>query len=172
MLNRLVHHTFRILRAHSIGASMIDVVIGTVVLGLMVASIPPVMVIISNQQFRHNEERVAENMTRSQFEFIKSQDYKWGNDYDLYDPDTGHWKQVKYSQIEPPSNYGVKVQVFPIDPETGQELAPGQDEGVQKIEVTIFGYRYYEEEEANWLLQTIEYKVARTIDIEGYEVTG
>ena len=172
MIKRSISILCKALTRSSPGATMIEVAIGITVVGLMVASIPPVMVLIVNQSHRVEEERIAENITRSQFEYTKAQEYKWGNDPALYDEPTGHWKRVTYKLVEPPSSYGIQVLADPIHPETGAELPPGMDMGVQKITVTIFGWRYYEEEAENLVLRTIDYKISRSLEIAGFKVEG
>ena len=153
------------------GTTLVEVALGVAVLGIMASTVPGVMVLIIDQQFKHNEERIAENLTRSQFEFIKSQDYVWGNDTELYNYETGHWRRVTYNLVEPPSNYRIMVLSDPIDPATGEALDPGEDQGTQNISVTIFGYRYFTEEQSNWLLKTTGYKLANSLEIESYEIT-
>ncbi|MDY6893243.1 MAG: hypothetical protein SVO26_05985 [Chloroflexota bacterium] len=152
------------------GTTLVEVAISVSVLGIMASTVPGVMVLIMDRQFQHNEEQIAENLTRSQFEFIKSQDYVWGNDTELYDYETGHWKRVTYNLVEPPSNYRIRVLADPINPETGEALNSGEDMGTQLITVTVFGYRYFTEESSNWLLRTTGYKLAQSPEITSYEV--
>ena len=61
---------------HELGASLIEVVIAIVVLGLVVASVPVAIMAVHNFQSRQREVRMAENLARSDFEYIKSQPYK------------------------------------------------------------------------------------------------
>jgi hypothetical protein len=151
---------------------MIEVAIGIVALGFVVMAIAPVMVLNVNNQFRQEDERLAENLTRAQFEFIKSQDYAWGNDTALYDPETEHWRHVSYSLAEPPPQYGIEVLVQPIHPDTHDCLPLGEDSGLQRITVTIYGYGLAPEEPLKHLLETIDYKVSRSLEIKGFKIAG
>ena len=131
-------------------------------LAFIVAAVTPVMVLIVNTQVRHDEEQIANNLTRAQFEYVKSQEYSWGNE---------SWP-VTYDVVVPDVQYGFDVDVWPIDPVTHIHLGPGLDEGVQEITITIYGYSLDPEGEPKYLLSTTDYKVSRSLAITGYEVSG
>lgn len=145
------------------GATLIEVTIAVVILGLLLASIPPAMMVISRSRFNQTEMRIAESITRSQFEYIKSQDYQWGNA-----------TVPSYTGAPLPdfltTSYGVSQPIaHPIDPE-GNPLPPGTDYGVQEIEIVVYGWRYAQGGEEE-LLRTTNYKVARPdLVVSGYEV--
>jgi len=141
---------------------MIEIAIAIVLLSFIVAAVTPVMVLIVNTQVRHDEEQIANNLTRAQFEYIKSQEYKWGYE---------NWP-VTYDVVVPDVRYGVDVDVWPIDPDTHAALDPGLDEGVQEITISVYGYSLDPQDEPKFLLRTIDYKVARSLAITGYEVSG
>jgi len=143
------------------GATLIEVVIAVVVLGVMVAAIPPVMVMVSNAQFRQNEMKIAENLTQSQFEYIKAQPYtpadEWGNGL------------LPYLPVARPSGYGLYINAEPIYPGNLTSSFP-DDYGVQRITVTVFGWRVDSNDYTKYILETTDYKIDRWLEISGYYV--
>jgi hypothetical protein len=67
------------LHRSSRGAALVEVVIAIVVLGLITSSIPPVLILLNDQQFKWNEQTIAESLIRTQFEYIKGSPYIYGN---------------------------------------------------------------------------------------------
>ena len=67
------------IRRSSRGATLVEVVIAIVVLSLITASVPPVLIMLNNSQFRWNEQTVAESLVRTQIEYIKGSPYIYGN---------------------------------------------------------------------------------------------
>jgi type II secretory pathway pseudopilin PulG len=67
------------LHRSSKGATLVEVVIAIVVLGLITSSVPPVLILLNDQQFKWNEQTVAESLIRTQFEYIKGSPYIYGN---------------------------------------------------------------------------------------------
>ena len=61
------------------GAALVEVVIAIVVLGLITSSVPPVLILLNNQQFKWNEQTVSESLIRTQIEYIKGCPYIHGN---------------------------------------------------------------------------------------------
>jgi hypothetical protein len=57
--------------------------IAIIVLSLVLASIPPVLLLITHTQYVWNEERVAESISRNQVEYIKALPFKEDGDYGL-----------------------------------------------------------------------------------------
>jgi type II secretory pathway pseudopilin PulG len=162
MLRRFLRRRFR---SASRGATFIEVTIAVVVLGMLLASVPPAMMAVSRSQFYQTEMRVAESISQSQFEYIKSQDYDtWS---------VGHWPSYKSVRLEGPlESYAVATTAYPVDPETGKRLQGGNlaDYGVQEIEIVVYGWRYRQGGDEE-LLRTTNYKVDRNLVISGYEVT-
>jgi type II secretory pathway pseudopilin PulG len=69
----------------------------------------------------------AASLARSQMEYVRSQPYiNYG--------DSGH---EDYGVITAPGEYSIMVDVVPIDPNSGQPLPAGQDNGVQKVTVIL-----------------------------------
>jgi type II secretory pathway pseudopilin PulG len=67
------------LHRSSRGATLVEVVIAVVVLGLITSSVPPVLIMLNNQQFKWNEQTIAESLVRSQIEYLKGSPYIYGN---------------------------------------------------------------------------------------------
>ncbi len=67
------------LHSSSRGATLVEVVIAVVVLGLITSSVPPVLILLNNSQFKWNEQTVAESLVRTQIEYIKGCPYISGN---------------------------------------------------------------------------------------------
>ena len=67
------------IRRSSRGATLVEVVIAIVVLSLITASVPPVLIMLNNSQFRWNEQAVSESLVRTQFEHIKGCSYICAN---------------------------------------------------------------------------------------------
>ncbi len=147
----------RAFRSSSSGTTLLEVVIAVVVLGFMLAAIPPAMIMISNAQFRQNELRIAENLTRSQFEYIKAQPYN-----------NGTLSSTLYNQVSRPSGYSMQVAYDWIDPSTGDITTI--NEGIQKVTITVFGWRIAPNNDLKYILRTTDYKVDRSLQISGYEV--
>ena len=57
------------------GFALTEVVIAIAVLALIIATVTPVLVLITHYRFSWNEQRVAENLARNHIEYIKVQPY-------------------------------------------------------------------------------------------------
>jgi len=159
------------------GSTYIEVLIAVVVLGFMTASVPPVLVYVSDAEFKRNEKEIAENVTRNQFEYVKNEEYLWANDEDLWDEVEDRYRRVRYTEVATPSSYNVQVIVEPIDPDsidpgTGEYsmLPNGQDYGIQRVTVTVFGYRLDPDDNLKWLMKTQDYKIARDTLLDEYDI--
>ena len=122
------------LRRRSLGATLVEVVISLVVLGLLTATVPPVLILVTNAEYKRDERRVAEALIRMQMEYIKSAEY-------IYD--YGTEPELVYSVVPVPNgSYLVNVDVVPvsIDPETHAHtpVAPELDEGIQEVTVEVY----------------------------------
>jgi len=134
MWKRVRQFSRRSLFGSSRGTTFVEVVIAIVVLGLITASIAPTLMIINKAEFRRNEQKIAESLTRNQLEYIKSVPYIYGNAAVPY---------PEYTKVTAPdATYEIELLVQPItiDPETQEheDLPAGQDEGIQKITVKIY----------------------------------
>ncbi len=160
MLVRCKQIPRRVFQGSSRGFTLVEVMITLVILGFLVLSIPAALLAITNAQFRANEMRMAELLTRNEFEYVKGQDYIWGN---MTYP-------VQYDLVPASTNFGFNVKAQPIDPETGQpnptyqdgNVTLVQDDGIQLITVTVYGFGYRSGESGQKpLLVSTNYKVAR-----------
>jgi len=79
MWNHVKHICCRILHRSSRGATLVEVVIAIVVLGLITSSVPPVLILLNNQQFKWTEQTVSESLLRTQIEYLKGCPYIYGN---------------------------------------------------------------------------------------------
>ena len=80
--NRKNGHRRSLLRSRR-GATFVEVLIAIVVLGLIMASIPPVLLLITHSQFTWNEQRVAESISRNQVEYMKALPFQEDGSYGL-----------------------------------------------------------------------------------------
>jgi type II secretory pathway pseudopilin PulG len=134
MLDRCGQIIRRSVRRRSLGATLVEVVIAVVVLGLLTSAVPPVLVMVTKAEYRRDERRVAEALIRMQMEYVKSAAYvhNYGNETERV-----------YAVVPvPDESYLVNVDVVPvhIDPETRAHtpLAAALDEGIQEITVEVY----------------------------------
>jgi prepilin-type N-terminal cleavage/methylation domain-containing protein len=109
------------------GVTLIETLVALAVLGLVAVAFLGGTATMSRATLINDRQETAQSLAQSQLEYVKSQDY-----IDFADPGHGD-----YVLITPPAGYGVAVAVAPTDPETGQPLPSGQDQGIQKISVTV-----------------------------------
>jgi hypothetical protein len=128
-----------------LGASLIEVVIAIVVLGLVVASVPAAIMAVHNFQARQRELRYAENLARSDFEYIKSQPYVPGNSSFFQFPSP--YEDQTVLQAEEPQlggTYFVKNYVYFVNGNGTFMATPksvGNESGIQEILVRVWGIR-------------------------------
>jgi prepilin-type N-terminal cleavage/methylation domain-containing protein len=132
MLRRVARTFGRSCRARLRGFTLPEVLIAVVVLGLLTATIPPLMIMMTRAEFSRNEHRIAESLTRNQIEYIKSVDYKAAAN-----------STAPYGTVPVPNQtYEIDLAVQPIhvDPVTlDHEVLPyGQDEGIQEVTVGVY----------------------------------
>ena len=114
------------------------------VLSLLVATVPPVLLMSVHAEFKMNEEMTAEGLTRMQIEYIKGSPYIYANETNPY---------PEYNIVPVPNeSYRIEVVIQPIA-EDYSDLPAGQDEGYQKIKVII----YHSDEK---VMETLNIKVA------------
>jgi prepilin-type N-terminal cleavage/methylation domain-containing protein len=128
------------------GFALTEVVVAVVILALILAAIPPVLVLILHSQFQWTEQRVAESLTRNQIEYIKAVGYIEGN--------VTYPKPAYTAVPTPDETYDVIIIAQPIDSVTKEDLPDGEDEDVQKITIKIL-------HGDKLVLQTVNYKVDR-----------
>lgn len=115
-----------ILVGNQTGLTLIETLVALAILGTVVVAFLSGLATASKATFIADERAVAESLVRSEMEYIKSHHY-------INYAEPGHGD---YGVVASPANYDIEVTVVPIDPETGQPLPSGEDEGIQKIIVT------------------------------------
>ena len=100
--------------------------------------------IAAKSTFIADRQNTAQSIAQSQIESIKYSDY-------IDFSETGH---DDYALITTPSGYSVAVTTTPLDPDDGQALPTGEDEGLQKITVTV-------SQNSETVLTLEDYKVER-----------
>ena len=142
---------FRALCSSGRGDTLLEVVIAVVILGLITASVPPVLMLLNYQQFKWNEQTVAESLVRTQIEYIKGSPYIDGN---------ATVPNPVYATVPVPSDgYRINVTARPIiitpipapTPTPGPSPAPtpihqyvdftqvgASDVGIQEITVEVY----------------------------------
>jgi len=107
------------------GVSLIETLIALALMGIIAAAFLGGMTTASKATSLADERATAESLARSQMEYVKGQGY-----ISYADPSHG-----EYALIVTPSGYSVETTAVPIDPDTGEPLAEGEDNGIQKITV-------------------------------------
>jgi type II secretory pathway pseudopilin PulG len=139
------------LHRSSRGSTLVEVVIAVVILGLITSSVPPVLILLNDQQFKWNEQTIAESLVRTQIEYIKGSPYIYGN---------ATVPNPVYEKVPVPSDgYSINVTARPIiiiplpapTPTPGPNPAPtpihqyvnfsqpgAVDVGIQEITVQVY----------------------------------
>ncbi len=123
---------FNILGGNEAGVGLIETLIAVALMGLIAASFLGGLATASKGTVIADEQATAENLVRSQMEYVKNQAYI---DYSVNPHDV-------YSEITPsPADYSIDFAAEPFDADTG--IAYGQtggiyvqDDGIQRITVT------------------------------------
>jgi len=151
---------FRALCSSGRGDTLLEVVIAVVILGLITASVPPVLMLLNYQQFKWNEQTTAESLARTQIEYMKGCPYYYGNATvpnpvyaTVLDPDEN------MTVLVPDQDYRINVIARPImiipipaptpTPGPGPAPTPGHpyvdftqpgasDVGIQEITVQVY----------------------------------
>jgi len=114
-------------RGNEDGVSLIETLIALALLGLIAAAFLGGLATAAKATFIADEQATSESLARSEIEYVKNQSY-----INYVDPEHG-----SYGLITTPTNYTVVITATPIDPSTGQPLSSGQDQGMQRITVTV-----------------------------------
>jgi len=123
----MVAKSFNLFGGNERGTTLVETLMALAILGIIAVGFLGALATASKASFIIDERATAENLARSQMEYVKFQSY-----ISYANPNHGN-----YGLITAPAGYEVQITVVPIDPSTGQALPPGQDNGVQKIAVTI-----------------------------------
>ena len=132
------------------GFSLIEVMIAIALLGIIGTAFLGALSTASKAMFIADERATAESLARSQMEDVKSREYEA---YVPPPPPLSYTKDGDESATHP--GYFIWIDAFPIDPDTGELLInpdtgdflinpdtgdPYDDEGIQKITITIKHY--------------------------------
>jgi type II secretory pathway pseudopilin PulG len=147
--SRKLNRIRKVATGRSLGATLIEVIIAMVVLGLIVASVVTAIMAVHNFQARQRELRYAENLARSEFEYIKSQPYIPGNST-LFNRFPSPYEDQTVMQVEDYSRLGgtyfVDNYVYFVNPTTNEKFLAtpqsiGNESGIQEIMIRIWGIR-------------------------------
>ena len=125
---------FRAVRAPGIfggkesGVGLLETLVALALLGIIAASFLGGLATASKAAFTADERATAECLARSQLEYVKGQGY-----ISHIDPAHGDYVVITTT----PAGYTVETTAVPINPATGQPLAAGEDDGIQKITVAV-----------------------------------
>lgn len=141
------------------GVNLVEVVIAVALLALITASVPSALLAITNNHYRWNEQRVAENLTRNLVEYIKIHEYIPGNSTN-HRPE--YLTSAQLQALRPNASWEIFVTAQPIDSETRANCngtncnvtEGGWDDGIQEITITA-------KHVDRWVLETHVYKVDR-----------
>lgn len=130
------------------GVTLIETLVALAILGLIVPAFIGGLGTAAKATIIADEQATAESLARGEIECVKSQDY--------YSPGEGQYqnREQRYEEFVMPSGYSTETTVTPIDPNTGEDLNPGQDKGIQKIEVEV-------SRNGTPVLEIVDYKVDR-----------
>jgi prepilin-type N-terminal cleavage/methylation domain-containing protein len=117
----------KVFNQYESGFTLLETLVATAILGMVAASLLSGLAIGAKSDFIISKLSTAESLASSQMEQIKGSSYI---DYAV----PGHGD---YALITAPTNYTIEVTCSPISPSTGDPLAPDQDEGIQKITVSV-----------------------------------
>ena len=123
------------------GTTLLEVLIGIAILGLIIPAFLGAMSIGSQATAVSQERTTAESLARTQLEALKGSAYI---DYGV----EGH---DDYATVNAPEGYSIEIVVVSIDPDTHEPLPAGEDEGLQEINVEIY-------HQANLVLTLSTYK--------------
>ncbi len=104
-----------------------EALVALVILGLIAATFLVGLSTVFKADFIVTEQVSAESLATGQIESIKNHSY-------ISYADAGHGE---YDLIATSSGYTIEVVTTPVNPATGQALGTGQDNGVQKIAITV-----------------------------------
>ena len=113
------------------GVALIETLVALAILGLIIPAFIGGLGTAAQATIIADEQATAESLARGEIECVKSQDY--------YRPGEGPYqkREQRYEEFVMPASYSTETTVEPINPDTGEPLSPGNDQGIQKITVTV-----------------------------------
>ncbi|MBI4284404.1 MAG: type II secretion system protein [Chloroflexi bacterium] len=109
------------------GVTLLETIIAVAALGMLAVVVLSGLSAVLQARSAASERAVAVGLASNQMEKTKASPY-----ISYATPDHG-----TYATVLAPAGYTVEVTAVPVDPATGQSLGSGQDNGVQKITVTV-----------------------------------
>lgn len=140
MFNR--QNFYRLFRHHSKGFTLIEVMIAIALLGIIAVAFLGALSTSSMALIIADERATAESIARTEMEYVKNCEYE-------YDDPPSYEK----SDVESPTHPGYFVSI------DASPLPPGEDQGIQKIIITV--KHGDEAETAKEVLTLEDYKVDR-----------
>ncbi|UCD53824.1 MAG: type II secretion system protein [Dehalococcoidia bacterium] len=116
-------------KGNEAGFSLVETLVALAILGSIAVVFLSGLATAAKATFIADERATAESITRSQIEYVQSQDYI---DYSVLDHE-----EYEELALDVDSVYSIELTAAPIDPDTGQPLPSDQDDGMQKITVTV-----------------------------------
>ena len=126
------------------GVTLLETLVALAILGFVAVAFLSGLTTAARATFIADEQATAESLARSEIEYVKSQEYEPAGQYQY---------RVQREEFET-AGYTTDTTVDSIDPDTGETLQPGQDEGIQKITVTV-------ERNGNPIITVESYKAQR-----------
>lgn len=129
------------------GFTLIEVIVALALLGIISIAFLGALATASKAIIIADERATAESLARSQMEYVKNQVYS-DNQWSYEVTDSSRTPSVAPSWWDPPDNppllssnyagYSVEVKAEDFDADNdGNIEVPGEDEGIQKITVTV-----------------------------------
>ena len=109
------------------GVTSLETIAAVVLLGMMASLFLLALSTICKADFILIERASAESLARNQMEYIMAQDY-----INFAEPE-----HEEYQLVTAPSTHTFQFATLPIEPSTGELLGAEQDNGVQRITVTV-----------------------------------
>jgi len=141
-------HLFRLskeLRRNEGGVTLLETLVALALLGLVAVALLSGLTTAARATFIADEQATAESLARSEIEYIKGQEYETAGQYQ---------HRAQREGFAMPTGYTTDTTVNSIDPATGETVPPGQDQGIQKITVTV-------EHNGNHIITVESYKAQR-----------
>lgn len=114
-------------KGNEAGFSLVETLVALAILGSIAVVFLSGLATAAKATFIADERATAESITRSQIEYVQSQDYI---DYSVLDHE-----EYEELALDVDSVYIIELTAAPINPDTG--LPSDQDDGMQKITVTV-----------------------------------
>jgi len=114
------------LMSNESGVTLLETLVALAILGFVAVAFLGGLTTATRATIIADEQATAESLARSEMEYVKSQEYKAPEQYQ---------HRVQREEFET-AGYTTETTVNYINPVTG-DTVPGQDDGIQKITVTV-----------------------------------